>query len=90
MEQNHRFSLEKYKGITSRFTCPNCGHKNIFSRYIDNDTGAYLHEKVGRCNREDKCGYHYKPNEFFKDTPTYILSESTGNYIVYPKIRAGC
>lgn len=61
-----RFSLEPYKG--SKHQCPSCG-QNTFVRYIDNETGEYLSDEVGRCDREDKCGYHYPPREFFEDNP---------------------
>ena len=61
-----RFSLEPYKG--SKHQCPSCG-QNTFVRYIDNETGEYLSDEVGRCDREDKCGYHYPPRKFFEDYP---------------------
>ena len=61
-----RFSLEPYKG--SKHQCPSCG-QNTFVRYIDNETGEYLSDEVGRCDREDKCGYHYPPREFFDEHP---------------------
>ncbi len=38
--------------------------------YVDDD-GNPLDEAVGRCNREDNCGYHYTPSQFFKDHPDY-------------------
>ncbi len=60
--------LEKYKGAKSRFTCPSCGSRNTFARY-QNENGEYLDQNVGRCNRESKCGYHYKPVQFFADNP---------------------
>ena len=61
-----RFILEPYKG--SKHQCPSCG-QNTFVRYIDNETGEYLSDEVGRCDREDKCGYHYPPRKFFEDYP---------------------
>lgn len=60
--------LQKYKGSTSRHTCPACNTKNSFVRYVD-DSGEYISPEVGKCNRESKCGYHYKPKEFFRDNP---------------------
>jgi len=33
--------LEKYKGQSTRFTCPKCGRKRSFTRYIDNDKCPY-------------------------------------------------
>lgn len=65
----HRcFSLQKYTGINSRYTCPNCGRKRCFTLYVDED-GQQLSEQVGRCDHESSCGYHYKPREYFRDHP---------------------
>lgn len=72
---NFRFSLERYLGGNSRYVCPNpeCGKKE-FTRYIDNDTGEYIDETVGICNRIVNCGYHKTPKMFFSEsnfTPNY-------------------
>lgn len=56
-----RYILEKYAGKATRHTCPECGEKGEFTRYIDTQTGELLPEKYGRCNREIKCGYHLRP-----------------------------
>ena len=29
----------------------------------------YINDKVGKCNRLDKCGYHYTPRMYFEDNP---------------------
>lgn len=55
-----KYSLEKYNGPETRHLCPNCGKKE-FTRYIDNSTGKYLADDIGRCNREEKCQYHKPP-----------------------------
>ena len=66
----YRFTLEKYRGISTRYTCPQCGRKHTFTRYIDTENNnQYLSERVGKCNRLDKCGYHYTPREYFADNP---------------------
>ena len=86
----YRFSLEPYKGIKTRFICPNCQHKNkTFSRYIDTETGEYLNNNVGRCNRENSCGYHYSPKEYFRDKnilPKYNV-DCSKQKIVLPEDR---
>lgn len=69
MEAGHRYILEPYSGPGSRHTCPECGRKGAFVRYIDTETGEQLADNVGRCNREDSCGYHYKPRDYFRDHP---------------------
>jgi hypothetical protein len=35
-------------------------------RYIDTETGDHLADHVGRCGRENSCGYHFKPRQFFE------------------------
>ncbi|MDF1570858.1 MAG: DUF6371 domain-containing protein [Bacteroidales bacterium] len=65
--ENHRFTLEKYNGPRSRHTCPACGKAFEFVRYIDQATGEHLYNNVGRCNREESCGYHYTPAQYFDD-----------------------
>jgi hypothetical protein len=66
---DHKYQFEKYRNPASKHTCPACEHKRVFTRYIDTDTGEYLHSSVGRCDREDKCGYHYTPKQYFADNP---------------------
>ena len=63
----YRYTLEKYRGIRSRYTCPQCGRKYVFTRYIDTETNQYIADDVGKCNRLDKCGYHYTPKQYFSD-----------------------
>ena len=66
----YRFILERYRGISTRYTCPQCGRKHTFTRYIDTENNnQYLSERVGKCNRLDKCGYHYTPKQYFTDNP---------------------
>ncbi len=62
----HRYILEPYKGMNTRYHCPACKRRK-FSRYIDTMTGEYIAPTVGRCNRENKCGYHYTPKQYFQD-----------------------
>jgi len=63
----HPYILQPYTGRNSRHTCPECGKPNQFSRYIAAETGEILSENVGRCNRIDKCGYHFKPKQYFNE-----------------------
>ena len=59
--KTYRYTLQPYKGRNTRYTCPQCGHKNVFVRYIDTTTGQHLAADTGRCNREQQCGYHKPP-----------------------------
>ena len=66
----YRYQLERYRGRGTRYSCPQCGRKYCFTRYIDTENNnQYINEKVGKCNRLDKCGYHYTPREYFTDNP---------------------
>lgn len=65
-KKEYKFHLEKYHGISSRHQCPCCGDKRSFVYYVDDD-GNPLDEKVGRCNHESSCRYHYTPKQFFTD-----------------------
>ncbi|MFI5139728.1 MAG: DUF6371 domain-containing protein, partial [Sphingobacteriales bacterium] len=63
-----KFKLQPYKSPSSRYRCPQCNHRDkTFVRYISTETGDHLADHVGRCGREDKCGYHYKPRDYFRD-----------------------
>lgn len=61
--------LQPYKGKATRHTCPACGAKESFTLYISGETNERINSKVGKCNRESKCGYHYTPKQFFIDNP---------------------
>jgi hypothetical protein len=69
MKTAHRYILEPYKGMNTRYRCPkpNCGKGKTFSLYVDTETGEYIHPTVGRCNRESNCGHHYTPKQYFQD-----------------------
>lgn len=69
------YILEKYKGWSSRYTCPKCGRSHCFTRYIDTWTGQYLADDVGMCDHKKNCGYHKPPREYFKEHGNGYLSE---------------
>ena len=67
----YTYYLQKYvAGGSTRHTCPACGRKKCFTRYVNSDTGEPLSEECGKCNHENSCGYHYPPKEYFRDHPT--------------------
>lgn len=61
MSKEYAYSLAK-KG---KVICPACG-KRTFVLYVDSD-GKSLNDDVGKCDRADKCNYHYTPREYFRD-----------------------
>lgn len=68
---NYKYTLSKYEaGGRNRYTCPRCGQRKCFSRYVDTDTNEPLEYNVGKCDHVNSCGYHYTPSEFFQDHPS--------------------
>jgi hypothetical protein len=66
--KEHKYTLEPYKGMNTRYRCPSCQQRDkTFSLYIDTETGEHIHPTVGRCNRESNCGHHYTPKQYFQD-----------------------
>lgn len=61
LEQGFKYQLEPYKGQKTRHTCPSCGQRKSFARYIDT-SGQYCGDDVGRCNSETSCAYHKTPD----------------------------
>jgi len=59
---DYRFALEK-GGL--KYACPQCGKMRLV-RYVDSSTGEQVADHVGRCDREDSCGYHLTPKEHFQ------------------------
>lgn len=53
----YQYTLEKG---SVKYYCPNCKAKT-FVKYIDTETGEYLPEQYGRCDRENKCSYYLNP-----------------------------
>jgi len=67
----NRYQLEIYTGRSSRYICPACrDSRRTFARYVNTETGEQISQMVGRCNRQDKCGYHLKPQKYFNEHPT--------------------
>lgn len=74
--KQHRFILEPFKGKGSRHICPNCGNMaKTFTLYIDTLTNKYIDPNVGRCSRENNCGYHYSPKQYFADNNVSVQWE---------------
>lgn len=71
-----KYHLQKYAGMSTRHTCPQCGHKKEFTLYVD-ERNVPIDKSCGRCNRE-RCGYHLTPSEYFKAHPTYDRTDFAG------------
>jgi Domain of unknown function (DUF6371)/Zinc beta-ribbon finger, putative len=67
----YKYTLHK---SSKKHLCPNC-EKKRFVLYIDVETGNFISPKVGRCDREINCGYHYPPKSFFQDNNQEYVSK---------------
>ena len=59
---SYRYSLDR---SSKKFLCPSC-EKRRFVRYVDNETGEYLNDEVGHCDRANNCDYHFPPKAYFE------------------------
>lgn len=82
---NYRYTLEPYSGMKTRFKCPNCHKRGVFTKYIDTFSNAPISDHVGCCNRLVKCGYHYKPKQYFKDNKIPYDTEFNQKFIAREK-----
>lgn len=55
--ERFKYSLDK---SSKKYVCPNC-NKRTFVYYVNTETGNYLTDDFGRCDRENNCGYHKAP-----------------------------
>jgi hypothetical protein len=55
--ETFKYSLDK---SSKKYFCPNCTKKSLVL-YIDAETGKYLTNDFGRCDREQNCNYHKAP-----------------------------
>ena len=79
----YRFKLEPYKGVKTRHTCPACERSRCFARYIDTEGALTFPDHVGRCDHEQRCGYHYTPKAYFADDPTAREGLQTSPEVVF-------
>lgn len=86
VSNSHRFTLEPYRGRRTRYPCPVCEKPNEFTRYIDTRSGGHLAKHVGKCNRLNKCGYHYTPSDYFNDNPQLNNKDNWKDYEAHETI----
>jgi len=81
MTIEHRYILEKG---SKKHHCPECTKKR-FVRYIDTETGNYLPDQYGRCDRESNCSYHLNPYQdgYAKMIRKQERGEYSGNWKPY-------
>ena len=75
MNTEHRYIFEKG---SKKHRCPNCDKKR-FVRYIDTQTGEYLPEQYGRCDREINCPQQDYNNPYLDGYAKAIWEQEQGN-----------
>jgi hypothetical protein len=75
MNTEHRYTFEKG---SKKHRCPNCDKKR-FVRYIDTQTGEYLPEQYGRCDREINCPQQEYNNPYLDGYAKAIWEQEQGN-----------
>lgn len=75
MNRDYRYRLDNSRPRI-KVTCPACGRARKLVRYVDTQTGQFLANYVGKCDRIFKCGYHYTPSDYFRDRPWLIETSS--------------
>lgn len=83
-----KYIFEPYVSVReSKHQCPYCGHKNVFTRYIDVTTGQYMGEEFGICDRANNCGIHKYPSKATVPTmrakKEYRVVERNPSFIPY-------
>lgn len=66
----YKYTLDKG---SKKFLCPNCT-KKTFVLYINTETGSYLPNEFGKCDREQNCNYHKAPQKGNKYYLIKVLS----------------
>ena len=60
----YKYTLDK---SSKKFICPKC-NKKTFVLFIETETGNYLAQMFGRCDRETNCGHYSTPTGEIKNT----------------------
>lgn len=55
--ETFKYNLDK---SSKKHICPNC-RKRTFVLFVDNETGNYLTDDFGKCDRSTNCGYYKAP-----------------------------
>lgn len=88
MNTDYRYQLENRKLTGKRqqkFSCPHCGKKKCFVRYVDTRNGyQYVADNVGKCDHQHSCGYHYKPGEYYRDNQWAVEPTASSHCVPIP------
>lgn len=66
LKNNYAYQLQP-RG--KKHTCPSCNSPRSFKRYIRTRRGKEVADECGRCDHENRCGYHLTPKDYYRDHP---------------------
>lgn len=61
--KNYKYNFDP---SSKKYQCPACRQKR-FVRYVNFETGEFLPDRFGKCDRSDKCRYWLKPDQEYSD-----------------------
>lgn len=79
----YRFKLASTK--LRKATCPACGKRRHWQRYVDTETDEALPEQYGRCDNATKCGHSLNP--YSDGYAKAIRQQEQGMNAYLPKVR---
>jgi hypothetical protein len=85
---HHRFGLDgSSREAKKKINCPSCGSRRAFTRYKDYETGLFIDDSVGMCDRANKCGYHLRPKEWFALHPNEKMAFKDHYRPLQPEVK---
>jgi hypothetical protein len=72
----YRYQLDK---SSKKVRCTACGQKTAVL-YVDVETNEFMPDVVQRCDRENNCGHHYTPKQYFTDYPDKKPTQEGNSY----------
>lgn len=78
-KRNYKWQLDS---SSHKAICPRCG-KKTFVLYLDASKQP-LSDDVGKCDRKDKCNWHYTPREFLRDQGLNYRAFHAGAFVKNP------
>jgi hypothetical protein len=78
--ESFKYKLDKG---SKKFLCPNCS-KKTYVLYVNFETGNYLTDDFGKCDRLTNCGYHNAPP---KGKKAYLIEVLTIKSITNKAIK---
>ena len=80
----YKYSLHRK---SNKDICPNCNKKTLVL-YINVESNEIVSSKVGRCDREINCAYHYTPKAYFQDNNVEFKNYTKQGPIPYKQMQS--